>query len=88
MPLVRAVYFLGEEQALKAALSSLHSKVEFASLEEKANVAELVLTVPEGPESMVVSGGVVSCGGGAAAAVVKSSSCPERAGCPPSPLPR
>ena len=38
--------------------------MEFASEEEKEKLAELLLTVPEGPESMVVSGGVVSGGGG------------------------
>ena len=43
--------------------------MEFASEEEKEKLAELLLTVPEGPESMVVSGAVVSAGG--AAAVVK-----------------
>jgi hypothetical protein len=63
-PLANPVYFLGEEQALKAAPSSLHSKVEFASDEEKVNEALFCFVVPEGPESMVVSGGVVSCGGG------------------------
>jgi hypothetical protein len=40
-----------------------------ASSEEKVKLAELLLSVPEGPESMVVSGGVVSAGGGAAAVV-------------------
>jgi hypothetical protein len=34
--------------------------VELGSEEEKAKLVELVLTVPEGPESIVVSGGVVS----------------------------
>jgi hypothetical protein len=51
---------LGEEQALKASPSMEHSKVESGSVEEKAKSAELLLTVPEGPESIVVSGGVVS----------------------------
>ena len=57
---------MGEEQELKGALSSLHSKVLPASVEEKVNVASFGFTVPVGPEfmSMVVSGGVVSCGGG------------------------
>jgi len=68
-PMAKLVYFLGEEQALKGALSSLHSKVEFASEEEKVNVALFCFMVPEGPESMVVSGGVVSAGGGATAVV-------------------
>jgi hypothetical protein len=39
-----------------------HSKVEPASEEEKAKLAEVLATVPEGPEVMVVSGGVVSGG--------------------------
>ena len=69
-PVAKPVYFLGEEQALKAPLSSLHSKVEFASLEEKVNEALFCFVVPEGPESMDVSGGVVSCGGGGGAAAV------------------
>ncbi len=64
VPLTNPVYFLGEEHALKAALSSLHSKVLPASEEEKVNVALFCLMVPEGPESMVVFGGVVSWGGG------------------------
>jgi len=34
--------------------------VEFASLEEKLKVAELLFTVPEGPEVMVVSGATAS----------------------------
>jgi hypothetical protein len=33
------------------------------SVEEKVNVASLLLTVPEDPETMVVSGGVVSAAG-------------------------
>jgi hypothetical protein len=52
---------------LKAALSRLHSKLEPASVEEKLKLAEELFTVPDGPESIVVSGGVVSAG----AAVVK-----------------
>jgi len=68
-PVAKPVYFLGEEQALKAALSSLHSKVELASEEEKLNVALFCFMVPEGPESMVVSGGVVSRGGGGTSTV-------------------
>src|SRR5215208_5411554 len=62
-PLAKPVYFLGDEQAPKAPPSSLHSKVELDSEEEKENVALFCFTVPEGPESMVVSGGVVSAGG-------------------------
>ena len=68
-PTASPLYFFGEVQALKAPPSSLHSKVEFASLEEKANVAVFSLVVPEGPEFMAVSGEVVSCGGGGTFAV-------------------
>jgi hypothetical protein len=35
------------------------------SVDEKVNVAFLLLTVPEGPSVMVVSGAVVSAGGAA-----------------------
>ena len=68
-PMAKLVYFLGEVQLPKAAPSREHSKVEPASEEEKPNVAELLLVIAGGPESMVVSGGVVSCG--RAAAVLK-----------------
>ena len=70
-PLAKPVYFLGEVQALKAALSSLHSKVELASEEEKVNVALFCFMVPAGPESMVVFGAVVSCGGGGTTVTLK-----------------
>ena len=42
-------------------------KIEFGSEEEKVNVASLCFTVPEGPEPIVVSGGVVSVVGGGCA---------------------
>jgi hypothetical protein len=64
VPLAKPVYFLGEEQALKVPLSREHSKVLPASEEEKVNEALFCFMVSEGPESMVVSGEVVSCGGG------------------------
>ncbi len=41
----------------------MHSNVDPASEEENVKLAELVLIVPDGPESIVVSGGVVSDGG-------------------------
>jgi len=66
-PLAKPVYCFGEAQALKAAPSRLHSNAEFGSVDEKVNVASLVFTVPDGPESMVVLGGVVSFGAGAPA---------------------
>jgi hypothetical protein len=51
---------LGELREAKLPPSSLHSKVEPASVEEKPNEAEVLPTVPDGPESMVLSGAVVS----------------------------
>ncbi len=59
-PLTRSLYCLGEVQAAKAALSKLQVKVEPVSLDENVNVAELLLTVPEGPEAIIVSGAVRS----------------------------
>lgn len=38
--------------------------MEPASLEANPKLAAFVATVPEGPDAMVVSGGVVSAGGG------------------------
>ena len=49
--------------AFQLPLSRLHWNVEPASLELKANEALLVVIVPEGPPSSVVSGAVVSAGG-------------------------
>ena len=51
---------MGEEQLAKLPESSLHSKVEGDSLDENVNVAELEVVVPDGPESIVVSGAVAS----------------------------
>jgi hypothetical protein len=54
--------------------SNLVWKVAFeGSVEEKVNLASLLLTVPEGPETMVVLGGVVSAGGAAVVNVQTSS---------------
>ena len=61
--LLRPVYDTGEEHVAKAAVSSLHSKVELLpSLELNVNEALLVATVlpSTGPLRIVVSGGVVS----------------------------
>jgi hypothetical protein len=44
-PLTKPVYLVGDTQALKAAASSLHSKIEFGSHEEKVNFASLCFTV-------------------------------------------
>jgi hypothetical protein len=46
-PFARPVYALGDAQALKAAPSRLHVKVEPVSLDEKAKLAVLLLTVPD-----------------------------------------
>ncbi len=59
-PLDRFAYSLGEAHGAYALLSRLHWKVEFASGEEKVKIADLVLTVPEGPELITVSGSVAS----------------------------
>ena len=55
---------MGELQAANAAVSSRHWKLDPASVELKSKLAEVELVVPLGPESIVVSGGVVSGGGG------------------------
>ena len=68
-PPAKPVYFLGEVQLPKGAPSMEHSKVDPASEEEKLNVALFCFVAPEGPESMVVSGGMVSCGGGGTSTV-------------------
>src|SRR5215210_8627010 len=49
-------YFFGETHVSKAVPSRLHSKVDPGTEEEKSKLAEVAVTVPEGPESMVVSG--------------------------------
>jgi hypothetical protein len=62
-PADRPVYAFGELQALQSLSEVLstrrHWKVEPLSEEEKAKLAEVLVTVPEGPELMVVSGGGV-----------------------------
>jgi hypothetical protein len=52
-------------QFAKLPPSSEHLNVEPASLEENVNVADVLVVGEAGPESIVVSGGVVSLGGGA-----------------------
>ncbi len=58
VPSAKPVYSLGELQAVKVALSRLHSKVAPVSLEAKVNVAELLVTVPVGPAVIVVLTGL------------------------------
>lgn len=50
----------GEEHEAQLPESSLHSKLEPASLEENAKLSELELVVPEGPAVMEVLGAEVS----------------------------
>ena len=45
---------------MKAALSREHWKVALVSLEEKVKLAEVLLTAPDGPESMLTLGATVS----------------------------
>lgn len=63
-PLESPVYDLGEVQAPHAPPSRRHSNVEPSSLEVNSKVADVEVTVPDGPEVMVTTGGVVSGGGG------------------------
>ena len=59
-PTPRPVYWRGDVQAANAAPSSEHWNVEPDSLEENSNVALVLVVDPVGPESIVVSGAVVS----------------------------
>src|SRR4051812_50173116 len=54
----------GEEQPAQLPLSSLHWKVEPASLALKEKLAVIAVVVAPGPLEIVVSGGVVPAGGG------------------------
>jgi hypothetical protein len=56
-------YAFGELQELKLPPSRRHSNVDPASLEEKVKDALVLVVVPDGPSTIVVSGGVVSAGG-------------------------
>jgi hypothetical protein len=62
-PLPRPEYALGDVQDPQAPASSRHWNVEPVSVEVNPKLAELLVTVPDGPELIVVSGGVVSGGG-------------------------
>ena len=64
VPLASPCWLRGEEHLPQGAPSRLHSNDEPLSDEEKAKVASPEVTVPVGPEVMVVSGGVRSSGGG------------------------
>jgi hypothetical protein len=69
-PSERLTKLFGELHKAKASSSREHSKVELGSEEVKAKLAELMLSVPEEPESMLVCGGVWSGSGTAAAPVL------------------
>ena len=58
-------------QGAQELASSLHWKLAPDSLAEKAKPASLALEVPEGPESIEVSGAVVSGGGGGTSSTVQ-----------------
>ena len=62
-PFASAEYALGELHEPHAPLSRRHWNAEADSLEVNVKLAELTATVPEGPESIVVSGAVVSGAG-------------------------
>ena len=59
-PMPRTEYAFGVAQATQLAASSLHSKLEPASLEEKAKLAAVDVVLAGGPLSIEVCGGVVS----------------------------
>jgi hypothetical protein len=56
------LYCFGEVHAAKTSPSRLHTKLELASVEEIAKVADELDSVPDGPLSMAVSGEVLSPG--------------------------
>jgi hypothetical protein len=62
-PALSEAYACGELQGPKEPESSLHSKVDPDSVELNEKLADVEVVVPEGPDPIVVSGGVVSGGG-------------------------
>ena len=61
-PSASAAVVWGEEQVLNAALSTRHWKEDPASVDVKAKAGVESVVGPDGPEMIVVSGGVVSGG--------------------------
>ena len=59
-PLYRSLKVRGEEQSSMTSCPSSWQVSSAVSLAEKVNIAELLLTVPSGPELIVVSGAVLS----------------------------
>jgi hypothetical protein len=76
VPKARPVYDFGDEHPDQLEPSRRHSKLEPASEEPLPKSAEVDVMVPEGPEVIVVSGGVVSAVG---AELPRSSNLPRRA---------
>ncbi len=72
-PNARPSWVVGDVHAVAGAPSRLQTKVA-ASSAEKSNVADVSVTSPDGPESIVVSGAVVSGGGGGSRVMEASSS--------------
>ena len=58
LPFASAEYVVGDAHGAYAAPSRLQPKVEPATEAENVSVAEVKLPAPDGPEPMVVSGGV------------------------------
>jgi hypothetical protein len=69
LPSARSLYVFGDVHAAKAAPLRLHSKPDPASDEVNEMAADRSVTVPDGAEVIVVSGGVVSGGSGVVVAV-------------------
>jgi hypothetical protein len=64
VPFASPLYEAGELHEAHASPSMRHSKLEPGSFEENVKLAESVATVPDGPESIVVSGGIRSSDAG------------------------
>ena len=64
---------MGELHAPQAPASSRHSNVEPVSVDVNEKLADGDVTVPDGPELIVVSGGVVSGGGGTSTVQVREA---------------
>jgi hypothetical protein len=63
-PSARPEYAFGDEHGAQAPPSRRHSNVAPESDDEKVRLAVVDVVVPDGPDSSVVSGAVVSGGGG------------------------
>ena len=75
--LVRLVYALGEVHEPQEPASIRHSYVEPDSEEVNPKLPSATVTVPDGPEEIDVSGGVVSGGGGTLTVQVREAGLPS-----------